>query len=87
LTAYRKTIAVAVVLASFVLLPLVPLPFQDRTRITNSIAIARPPDAVFAYVTTPGNWPKWHPASKAVSGATDHSLVVGEKVTEDFIVA
>lgn len=84
---YKKTIVVAIVLAGVVLLALVPLPFQDRTRITNTVVIARPPDAVFTYVTTPGNWPKWHPASKAVSGATNHSLAVGEKVTEDFVVA
>ena len=81
-----KTITVAVVLG-LVVLALVPLPFQDRTRITNTIVIARPPDTVFAYVTTPRNWPKWHPVSKAVSGATYHSLALGEKVTEDFAVA
>ena len=68
-------------------LALAPLPLPDETRISNSIVIARAPDAVFAYVTTPANWPKWHPSSLAVSGAADHSLSVGEKVTEDFRVA
>lgn len=63
------------------------MPLPDRTRVANTIVIARAPDAVFAYVTTPGNWPKWHPASWAVSGATDHTLGVGEQVTEDFVVA
>jgi uncharacterized protein YndB with AHSA1/START domain len=87
----RKTIK-QLVLASVTIvavagLALVPLPLHDRTRIVNAIIIARPPEAVFASVTTPGNWPKWHPASLAVSGTTDHSLVPGERVTEDFLVA
>jgi uncharacterized protein YndB with AHSA1/START domain len=64
-----------------------PLHLHDRTRIMNSVIIARAPDDVFAYVTTPANWPKWHPASLAVAGATDHSLLAGEQVTEDFKVA
>jgi hypothetical protein len=38
-------------------------------------------------VTTPGNWSLWHPSSLGVSGAVDHSLEVGEQVTEDFRVA
>ena len=58
-----------------------------RTRIVDSTDIARPPAAVFAYVTTPGHWPEWHPSSLAVSGATDHPLQVGESVVEDFEVA
>jgi uncharacterized protein YndB with AHSA1/START domain len=78
-----------IVLALVVLagIALAPLPLRDETRIASSVAIARTPEAVFAYVTTPANWPKWHPSSLAVSGAADHSLAVGEKVTEDFIVA
>jgi hypothetical protein len=42
---------------------------------------------VFDYVTTPGNWPRWHPSSLGVRGNTDHSLALGEQVTEDFRVA
>jgi uncharacterized protein YndB with AHSA1/START domain len=42
---------------------------------------------VFDYVTTPGHWPDWHPSSLGVSGATDHSLEVGEEVIEEFRVA
>ena len=53
----------------------------------NEIQIARAAPEVFAFVTTPGNWPKWHPSSLAVSGATDHPLQAGEQVTEDFRVA
>jgi uncharacterized protein YndB with AHSA1/START domain len=57
------------------------------TRIYTSIIIHRPIEEVFAYVTTPGNWPAWHPSSLGVSGATDHPLANGETATEDFVVA
>ncbi len=57
------------------------------TTIISTIDIPRPVEAVFEYVTTPGNWPKWHPSSEHVAGATDHSLGVGEQVTEDYVVA
>ena len=53
----------------------------------NEIQIGRSAPDVFAFVTTPGNWPRWHPSSLAVSGATNHPLQVGEQVTEDFRVA
>jgi len=57
------------------------------TRINTAAEIAHPIEGVFDYVTTPANWPQWHPSSLAVSGATDHSLAMGEQVTEEFIVA
>ncbi len=57
------------------------------TRIYSSIQIPLPQEIVFNYVTTPGNWPQWHPSSLSVRGATDHSLEVGEQVTEEFLVA
>lgn len=57
------------------------------TRIVSIVTIARPIGVVFAYVTTPGHWPEWHPSSLAVSGAADHSLAVGEQVTEEYHVA
>jgi uncharacterized protein YndB with AHSA1/START domain len=56
-------------------------------RIHTTIQIRKPIEDVFDYVTTPGNWPEWHPSSLGVSGATDHPLEVGEQVTEDFLVA
>ncbi|HST89049.1 MAG TPA: SRPBCC family protein [Ktedonobacterales bacterium] len=56
-------------------------------RVYTTTNIARPIDQVFAYVSTPGYWPDWHPSSLGVSGATDHSLGVGEQVTEEFRVA
>jgi hypothetical protein len=42
---------------------------------------------VFNYVTTPANWPRWHVSSVGVSGATDHSLLPGEQVIEEFKIA
>lgn len=57
------------------------------TMIVTAADIARPPAEVFAYVTTPGHWPEWHPSSLAVSGNVDHPLAVGESVVEDFQVA
>jgi uncharacterized protein YndB with AHSA1/START domain len=57
------------------------------TVIVSEIVIHRPAAAVFDYVTTPAHWLTWHPSSVALRGATDHSLSVGEDVTEDFHVA
>lgn len=60
---------------------------QTPVQIRKQIDIARAPAEVFDFVTTPGNWPRWHPSSLAVQGATDHSLQVGEQASEDFVVA
>lgn len=57
------------------------------TSIYKSIHIHTPIEQVFNYVTTPGNWPQWHPSSLSVSGAMDHSLEPGEKTTEEYRVA
>ncbi|MFN0070038.1 MAG: SRPBCC family protein [Chloroflexota bacterium] len=57
------------------------------TRIFSSVIIQQPLERVFEYVTTPGNWPRWHRSSLAVTGATNHSLEIGEQVTEEFLVA
>lgn len=57
------------------------------TRICKSIRIQTPVEEVFEYVTTPGNWPAWHPSSLGVDGATNHSLEPGEQVTEEYRVA
>jgi uncharacterized protein YndB with AHSA1/START domain len=57
------------------------------TLIYKTIRINAPIEQVFDYVTTPGNWPEWHPSSLGVSGATGHSLELGEKVTEEYRVA
>jgi len=57
------------------------------SHIESTIHIERPIDTVFEFITTPGNWPQWHPSSLSVEGATDHSLNVGEQLTEAFRVA
>ena len=38
------------------------------TRICNSIQIRQPIEQVFDFITTPANWPQWHPASVSVGG-------------------
>ncbi|HEY7320331.1 MAG TPA: SRPBCC family protein [Candidatus Binatia bacterium] len=57
------------------------------TRISNSIEIRRPIEEVFDFITTPANWPRWHPASVSVGGNADHSLLAGEQVSEKFSIA
>ena len=57
------------------------------TRIYTTAHISVPVEQVYTYVTTPGNWPRWHPSSLTVSGASDHSLQVGEQCVEEFSVA
>ena len=57
------------------------------TTIVTTATIGRPVAEVFDYVTTPAHWLVWHPSSLGLHGATDHSLQVGEEVTEDFRVA
>ena len=54
------------------------------SRVVSTVRIHQPIGNVFAFFTTPKNWPLWHPASISVSGATDHSLEIGEEVTEEF---
>jgi uncharacterized protein YndB with AHSA1/START domain len=57
------------------------------TRIYSATHINKPIDQVFDYVTTAGNWPKWHPSSLGVAGAIDRSGQPGEQITEKFLVA
>lgn len=66
-----------------------PLPWPDAwlgAHIVNHIEIAAPPEHVFGYVATPTNWPRWHPASRAVRGIVDRTPKVGESVVETFEV-
>jgi Polyketide cyclase / dehydrase and lipid transport len=87
----RRTRVVAATLIALgaIGLLLAPLPrqFVLATRIVTIATIERPDTVVFDFVTTPAHWPVWHSSSLAVSGATDHSLVTGEQVTEEFRVA
>ncbi|SIT46352.1 Sterol desaturase [Paraburkholderia piptadeniae] len=84
-----RVIATVACMAAALGLLFVPLPraFHLSTRIVTVERIARPSTAVFDYVTTPAHWPAWHPSSLSVTGATDHSLAVGEQTTEEFRVA
>ena len=56
-------------------------------RIVCAANIARTPADMFAYVTTPANWPTWHPSSIRVTGSVDHPLMLGEECTEEYVVA
>ena len=69
---------------------LLPLPWPNALvggHLVGRIAIAAPPERVFAYVTVPATWPGWHPASRAVRGVIDRTPKVGEQVVESFEVA
>jgi uncharacterized protein YndB with AHSA1/START domain len=57
------------------------------TRIHGSVVLNRPAEQVFNYLTTPGNWRRWHPSTLGVTGAIDHPLEVGEECLELFRVA
>lgn len=56
-------------------------------RIVSVVTIARPIEEVFEFASTPGNWPLWHPSSRSVGSGAEHPLRVGERCTEEFVVA
>ena len=57
------------------------------TLIRTEIEIARDPQTVYDYVTTPAHWIEWHPSTRKVTGpAAGHSLEIGEEVIEDAVV-
>ena len=50
---------------------------------TVTVHIACPVEEVFDFITTAGNWTKWHPATAWVKGdAATHPARVGEVITE-----
>ena len=57
---------------------------NSESRVVSSVRIHREIADVFDFFTTPKNWPRWHPASISVAGATDHSLAIGEEVSEEI---
>jgi len=86
----RVLLWIVVVIAAVAVILFVPLPWPDAllaTRVASSTEIAASPVRVFAYVTTPANWPRWHPQSRAVSGVVDRTPAPGEKTIEDFEIA
>lgn len=86
--AVLKTTIVAVLLLGLGAIAVLAAFSLDReTHIYTVMSINRPIHEIFEYVTTPAHWPKWHPASRSVAGAADHSLEVGEQVTEVFVTA
>jgi uncharacterized protein YndB with AHSA1/START domain len=56
-------------------------------RIDTEIAINRPPQEVFDYVTTPALWHTWHPATVAVRDVPNRPLTTGETMLELIAVA
>lgn len=56
-------------------------------QILTTIPIARPVAEVFEYVTTANHWMEWHPSTRGVQGAVDHSGLVGETIREVAVVA
>jgi uncharacterized protein YndB with AHSA1/START domain len=57
------------------------------TRIRTAATVRRPREEVFDFVTTPANWKRWHPSTIAVTGDAGHPQGVGERCTEEFVVA
>lgn len=86
----RVVLWIAAGIAGVAALLFLPLPWPDAfvgSHVVNRIEIAAPPGRVFGYVTTPANWPRWHPASRAVRGTVDRTPGVGESVVETFEIA
>ncbi len=86
----RRAVTVVVVLAAAGAVLLVPLPWPEPLvggHIVSTAHIDAAPERVFAYVATPANWPRWHPASRAVRGVVDRTPAVGESVIETFEIA
>jgi|GEM_PF-620243 len=46
----------------------------------NTISIARPPDEVFAYMTTPSNWPHYAPGMVAATQLDDGPMQAGTQM-------
>ena len=57
------------------------------TTICTTIDIERDAADVFAFVSTPALWHRWHPATRAVRGVPDRPLVAGESMLESIRAA
>ncbi|HVO90270.1 MAG TPA: SRPBCC family protein [Casimicrobiaceae bacterium] len=80
---------IAIVVVAAVVL-LVPLRWPDALvggRIVEGIDIDAGAEDLFDYVATPVNWMEWHPASRGVSGVVQRPLALGDKVVETFEIA
>ena len=58
-----------------------------RTTVDSHAVLEATPEQVFEFVTTAGNWPRWHPSSIAVRGQSTRPGEVGDVIEEDFRVA
>jgi hypothetical protein len=56
-------------------------PLVTTTR-SRSVLIDVPPEQVYEFVTTPGNWPRCHPGSKGITGPKDEHAPVGTSFIE-----
>lgn len=56
-------------------------------RMQHDVLIARPPQAVLDYASTPALWPEWHPASLRLDPGAEHPLRAGETFEEDIKTA
>src|SRR5262249_13096426 len=61
--------------------------FASLGQVSNTVLMQRPRAAVFDVATTARHWPEWHPATRAVRGAIDHPVQLGEQITEDIVIA
>ena len=57
------------------------------TTICTTIDIERDAADVFAFVSTPAQWHRWHPATRAVREVPDRPLVAGETMLESIRAA
>lgn len=65
-------------------------PLDKTWQIQNEVVIDKPVAMVYDYVTTAGNWSKWHPSSlnvTAVKGDISKSGDVGDQIREAVRVA
>lgn len=60
---------------------------REAVRIETEITIARSPEDVFDYVTTPALWHTWHPATLGVYDVEPRPLTTGETMREKIAVA
>jgi hypothetical protein len=54
-------------------------------RIRLTLRVERPVQVVYAFLTTPGTWPAWHPGWLRVSGTVGRPLLAGDVVTVEIL--
>ncbi|MCB1554769.1 MAG: SRPBCC family protein [Xanthomonadales bacterium] len=54
----------------------------DPVVIQSSVEIRRAPEEVFAFASTPANWPVWHPTALSVEGDVAGPLKPGDRILE-----